>query len=732
MKNIARKAFLCLIVLTLFVFSCMAASAEADIENIMPGDGCSQNGSVKVTAEQGKAIITLKPDSRYLAAAVSLTARDGSVMELRRESANVYSCDLPAAECTLDVSFRLARVILSKSELAMKSGDTFTVTASLTCSDGEINTRDNIIDRGVVFASSDPSVVSVDPETGELTAHKMGYARINVTAVAGNGVGDFFYVIVDGDKSPVVGTIQLTVSFDEKHLVENKVIGHSFLVFTNTSGKPITIGTSGFYQCYVPTAKYYNAVDSYDGTGYDPVTFYYATNGEFACEDNLEARRAYRNLSFFTKYKRGILKTYTIRPNDIATFGAVGDDLGIEDGDFEELLERYGKTFDLEKIKVELLSGRIDAEEYLYRLEDLLNEVLYDCSTGFNPFNGRTVDGGFCMNEELDAVILERDYTNSAACKTKITEVQLMAMLDFAQYDNYFTMLAHNCTACASAAWNLVTAAKPQYHFLRNAGGVTSAASAPIFLRNNILSRAPLLAGDNEIEFFNGIEVIKPAKYVTTTGCEHQFTNGKCTECGAIDPEWTGPKACPSEAFPDAPEKGNWAHEGIDYCIANEYMNGTGNGLFSPDGDVTRAQLVTIIYRIEGEPETEFKGTFADVQDGLWYSKAIEWAAANGIVNGVGEGKFDPTGVITREQIATIFFRYAKAEEGEGSIEQFPDASDAHEFAVPALGWATRKGIINGVSAEGVTYLKPLANASRAQIASIIMRYLEGEYKCGE
>ena len=215
----------------------------------------------------------------------------------------------------------------------------------------------------------------------------------------------------------------------------------------------------------------------------------------------------------------------------------------------------------------------------------------------------------------------------------------------------------------------------------------------------------------------------------------HDYKDGICTRCGEKDPEYVPPvepKACPSEAFPDAPAKGNWAHEGIDYCIANEYMNGTGNGLFSPDGDVTRAQLVTILYRIEGEPETAFKGTFADVEDGLWYSKAIEWAAAGGIVNGVGEGRFDPTGVITREQIATIFFRYAKAAEGEGSIESFPDCSDAHEFAVPALGWATQKGIINGVSTEGVTYLKPLANASRAQIASIIMRYLEGEYKCGE
>ena len=205
----------------------------------------------------------------------------------------------------------------------------------------------------------------------------------------------------------------------------------------------------------------------------------------------------------------------------------------------------------------------------------------------------------------------------------------------------------------------------------------------------------------------------------------HNYVNSICTRCGAPDPNAKHEDICPSSSFADAPAYGSWAHEGIDYCIDREYMNGTGSGLFSPDGDVTRAQLVTIIYRIEGEPATEFKGTFADVEDNLWYSKAIEWAAANGIVNGVGEGRFDPAGAITREQIATIFFRYAGASEGEGGIEKFPDHADAHGFAVPALSWAVEKGIINGVSADGVTCLRPLSNATRAQIASIIMRFIE-------
>ena len=188
---------------------------------------------------------------------------------------------------------------------------------------------------------------------------------------------------------------------------------------------------------------------------------------------------------------------------------------------------------------------------------------------------------------------------------------------------------------------------------------------------------------------------------------------------------------CPSVKFKDAPKKGNWAHEGIDYCIANEYMNGTGNGLFSPAGTVTRAQLVTIIYRIEGEPETEFKGTFDDVADGKFYSKAVEWAAVNGIVNGIEPGKFNPMGNITREQIATILYRYEGSPAVSTALTQFPDANLVHSYAEKALAWSTEVGLINGIKDGSVTNLAPQKNATRAQIAAIIMRLLGGSCECG-
>ena len=155
-------------------------------------------------------------------------------------------------------------------------------------------------------------------------------------------------------------------------------------------------------------------------------------------------------------------------------------------------------------------------------------------------------------------------------------------------------------------------------------------------------------------------------------------------------------------------------------------MKGVSGTVFSPADSVTRAQLVTILYRLAGEPDAAFKGTFSDVAEGLWYSDAIEWAAANGVVNGVGNGKFDPNGEITREQIAAILYRCSGSPNAEGSLASFPDYANVSEYAVDAMVWATGTGLINGIAGDGTTILSPKTNASRAQIASIIMRFAEG------
>ena len=155
--------------------------------------------------------------------------------------------------------------------------------------------------------------------------------------------------------------------------------------------------------------------------------------------------------------------------------------------------------------------------------------------------------------------------------------------------------------------------------------------------------------------------------------------------------------------------------------VRNGYMNGVAADTFDVEGSLTRAQLVTILYRIAGEPETSAAIPFADVADGQWYTKAIVWAAENGIVNGVNETTFAPNDPITREQIAVILYRYAHEENTEdGKLTSFPDAKDISGYALEAMNWAVARGLINGSDGK----LLPQDTATRAQIAVILARYL--------
>ena len=184
---------------------------------------------------------------------------------------------------------------------------------------------------------------------------------------------------------------------------------------------------------------------------------------------------------------------------------------------------------------------------------------------------------------------------------------------------------------------------------------------------------------------------------------------------------------CPSTNFTDVEENG-WYHTGVDFMVRNGFMNGVADDAFDVDGNLTRAQLVTILYRIAGEPESTATNPFADVADGQWYTNAVIWAAENGIVKGVNTTTFAPNDQITREQIATILFRYAKAEKVEGKLAGFPDAGKVSDYAADAMAWAVEQGLINGISeSDGKTYLAPQETATRAQIAVILMRYLTAE-----
>ena len=169
---------------------------------------------------------------------------------------------------------------------------------------------------------------------------------------------------------------------------------------------------------------------------------------------------------------------------------------------------------------------------------------------------------------------------------------------------------------------------------------------------------------------------------------------------------------------------GDWFYEYVEYVARNKLMTGTSDTTFEPNADITRAMLVTVLYRMEGKPAVTGTSAFTDVQSGQWYTDAIVWASANNIVRGYGNGLFGANDKVTREQLATILFNYARFKgydvSASESLSNYSDANDVSVWAQEAVRWAVAKGIITGRTA---TTIVPLGNATRAEVAAILMRF---------
>lgn len=178
--------------------------------------------------------------------------------------------------------------------------------------------------------------------------------------------------------------------------------------------------------------------------------------------------------------------------------------------------------------------------------------------------------------------------------------------------------------------------------------------------------------------------------------------------------------------FADVMDENAWYYDAVYAAYDAGLMNGVGEGLFAPNATLDRATLATVLYREAGEPAAKGTASFTDIAEGQWYTDAVNWAAEQGVVNGYPDGTFRPEAPITRQEMATMLYRLAKAEKvEEDKLASFPDAASVADWAKDAMNWAVSAEIVNGSTHDDkVNYLDPTATALRCQAAAVACRYL--------
>ncbi len=188
-------------------------------------------------------------------------------------------------------------------------------------------------------------------------------------------------------------------------------------------------------------------------------------------------------------------------------------------------------------------------------------------------------------------------------------------------------------------------------------------------------------------------------------------------------------ETCPISAFSDASPTA-WYHDGVHWALENGVMQGFGGGLFKPNGATSRAQMAQILWNLEGQPEATAAFDFSDVVDGAWYVPSLRWANSVGVIVGYANGKIGPNDTMTREQLVTVIYRYAalkgNAKAPEESALEYSDAYEVSSWAAEAFRWAVQADIVKGDEAKR---LAPKGTATRAEIATIMMRYCENTAK---
>lgn len=250
-----------------------------------------------------------------------------------------------------------------------------------------------------------------------------------------------------------------------------------------------------------------------------------------------------------------------------------------------------------------------------------------------------------------------------------------------------------------------------------------------------VMTEAPTCEEDGyDVELCSVCQKTRSTHFVPTLGHEYEFIGSvpatnvedgsdtyQCTRCGKTYSDIT---VCALNRFSDLNAK-SWYYPYVREMVDKGLMNGVSETSFAPDTPLTRAMLVTILYRMQGEPEAA-NANFRDVNSGAWYAAAVNWASANGISNGYSDGSFHPNDAITREQAATILYRFCaiigKENTSRNSLSGFKDMKKVSSFALEAMEWASACGILSGYTDST---MRPQDSASRAQISKMLITLLQ-------
>ena len=495
------------------------------------------------------------------------------------------------------------------------------------------------------------------------------------------------------------GSPKARMTISARRISEDQLIPHGSITFTPYEDMDLPVS---FYHYYKPTEAYIALMEDYR----DHPEKYTQDPALYSEELDLGDREAYFEDIFNGEWSEPAiihlnagesitLSNYSYETSDFLTIK-----YAIENGDIYKTSPMAQEL--VRQMDLYYAGEEIDGPLAFDSLVGTFTQIFLQTRlTGVNPANGYC-EGGQDINREVynqfrrnDSQLPNYFYT------VELTEQELESFISYVSdpANNYYAFFTKSCGTAPVDLWNTTLADRPE---LKLSSNMTGFVSEPQSLYVEI-----------------GALELKTGQKFTGTG-----EGGGQDHYPRIAPGYLKEKS--DWLFRDIKEKsGDWVYDAAKYVYDHKIMTGMSKDYFGAAETLSRAQFATIIYRMSGE-EGQYKAVFPDVKESDWFGKPVSWANQAGVITGYKNGTFGPADNITREQLAVMLYRYAKYKEYDVSekadLGKYPDSGQVSDWAADAMQWAVGGGIITG---KNGTYLDPAGNASRAECAAMVMRFLK-------